>query len=85
MPLTKSTYGYHLLLSWNVFWNYWLISDVRRHLLRLWLRDSEYAWETPLQLQGRWDEIYKGLSEEEQRFPLEPTLRNVVSAKVRKD
>ncbi|KAF3404614.1 hypothetical protein DPV78_003350 [Talaromyces pinophilus] len=56
-----------------------------RHLLRLWLRDSEYAWETPTQLQDRWDEIYKGLSEEEQRFPLEPTLRNVVSLVGRKD
>lgn len=58
---------------------------VRRHLLRLWLRDSENAWETPIQLQDRWDEVYKGLSAEEQRFPLEPTLRNVVSLKARKD
>uniref|UniRef100_A0A093W120 Isotrichodermin C-15 hydroxylase n=2 Tax=Talaromyces marneffei TaxID=37727 RepID=A0A093W120_TALMA len=50
-----------------------------RHLLRLWLRDSEYTWETPIQLQDRWDEIYNGLSEEEQIFPLEPTLKNVFS------
>lgn len=57
--------------------------SIRRHLLRLWLRDSENAWETPSQLQDRWDEIYHGLSEEEQRFPLEPTLRNVVSPKAR--
>ncbi|EED19027.1 TfdA family oxidoreductase, putative [Talaromyces stipitatus ATCC 10500] len=59
--------------------------DKQRHLLRLWLRDSEYAWETPIQLQDRWDEIYKELSEEEQRFPLEPTLRNVISPNARKD
>ncbi|KAE8557610.1 hypothetical protein TMatcc_005076 [Talaromyces marneffei ATCC 18224] len=56
-----------------------------RHLLRLWLRDSEYTWETPIQLQDRWDEIYNGLSEEEQIFPLEPTLKNVVSLQALKD
>ncbi|TVY73503.1 Taurine hydroxylase-like protein SAT17 [Lachnellula suecica] len=46
-----------------------------RHLLRLWLRDPELAWETPAVLQPRWDELYKDVTEDEQVFPLEPKIR----------
>jgi len=46
-----------------------------RHLLRLWLRDPELAWETPAGLQERWDALYKDVTEEEQVFPLEPRIR----------
>ncbi|KAJ5482023.1 hypothetical protein N7475_000835 [Penicillium sp. IBT 31633x] len=46
-----------------------------RHLLRLWLRDPENAWETPQQLQDRWDTVYKDVAEDEQTFPLEPAIR----------
>jgi hypothetical protein len=49
-----------------------------RHLLRLWLRDSEYAWETPTPLHGRWDAVYGSLSPEEQVFTLEPQIRRTV-------
>ncbi|KAL2062016.1 hypothetical protein VTL71DRAFT_6282 [Oculimacula yallundae] len=46
-----------------------------RHLLRLWLRDPELAWETPEQLKPRWDNLYKDVTEDEQVFPLEPRIR----------
>ncbi|KAH6718335.1 hypothetical protein BKA61DRAFT_513017 [Leptodontidium sp. MPI-SDFR-AT-0119] len=46
-----------------------------RHLLRLWLRDPELAWNTPEQLKPRWDELYKDVTEEEQVFPFEPRIR----------
>ncbi|TVY33449.1 Taurine hydroxylase-like protein [Lachnellula subtilissima] len=46
-----------------------------RHLLRLWLRDPELAWETPAALQSRWDELYKDVTEDEQVFSLEPYIR----------
>ncbi|KAH6665532.1 hypothetical protein B0J14DRAFT_606306 [Halenospora varia] len=46
-----------------------------RHLLRLWLRDPELAWETPGLLQERWDELYKDVTEVEQVFSLEPKIR----------
>jgi hypothetical protein len=46
-----------------------------RHLLRLWLRDSEYAWETPAQLESRWEGVYSDLSPDEQVFTLEPQIR----------
>ena len=49
-----------------------------RHLLRLWLRDSEYAWETPRPLESRWDRVYGDLSPEEQVFTLEPQIRRTV-------
>ena len=45
-------------------------------MLRLWLRDSELAWDTPTALQPRWDELYKDVIEEEQVFNLEPTLHS---------
>lgn len=47
----------------------------RRHLLRLWLRDPELAWETPGALAERWKDLYEGVTEEEQVFPLEPVIR----------
>jgi hypothetical protein len=46
--------------------------------LRLWLRDPENAWETPQQLQERWDTVYKDVVEDQQAFPLEPTIRKSV-------
>lgn len=48
----------------------------RRHLLRLWLRDTELAWETPEALKPRWDELYAGVTEEEQVFNLEPKIHS---------
>ncbi|KAH8422310.1 TauD/TfdA family dioxygenase [Aspergillus melleus] len=51
-----------------------------RHLLRLWLRDPENAWETPEPLRNRWDNVYKDVKEEEQVFPLEPKLRKTVGS-----
>jgi hypothetical protein len=52
----------------------------RRHLLRLWLRDPENAWETPAPLQHRWDTVYKDVTEDEQTFPLEPAIRKNVGS-----
>jgi len=49
-----------------------------RYLLRLWLRDSEYACETPKPLESRWDRVYADLSAEEQVFTLEPQIRKTV-------
>ncbi|KAJ5204489.1 uncharacterized protein N7498_005368 [Penicillium cinerascens] len=51
-----------------------------RHLLRLWLRDPENAWETPSPLQHRWDTVFKDVTENEQIFPLEPALRKNVGS-----
>jgi hypothetical protein len=47
----------------------------RRHLLRLWLRDPELAWETPGPLKRRWDDLYKDVTQDEQVFLLEPKIR----------
>ncbi|KAH7325571.1 hypothetical protein B0I35DRAFT_474332 [Stachybotrys elegans] len=47
-----------------------------RHLLRQWLRDPEYAWETPAPLASRWDRVYGGVTPELQTFPLEPHTRS---------
>jgi hypothetical protein len=52
------------------------IGDYRRHLLRLWLRDPENAWETPAPLASRWDRVYEGVTPELQAFPLEPHARS---------
>ncbi|KAH8588822.1 hypothetical protein B0O99DRAFT_524380 [Bisporella sp. PMI_857] len=46
-----------------------------RHLLRLWLRDPELAWETPEPLKERWDALYADVTEKEQVFPLSPVIR----------
>ncbi|GAW26321.1 putative taurine catabolism dioxygenase [Rosellinia necatrix] len=50
--------------------------EKRRHLLRLWLRDPENAWETPSALRWRWDQLYEGITPESQVFPLEPYIRS---------
>ncbi|KAK2772041.1 hypothetical protein FQN52_002219 [Onygenales sp. PD_12] len=50
--------------------------EQQRHLIRLWLRDPEYAWETPEPLQARWAELYDGVQPENQVFPLEPRIRS---------
>ncbi|KAF9252151.1 hypothetical protein CBS147333_479 [Penicillium roqueforti] len=51
-----------------------------RHLLRLWLRDPENAWETPRELQERWDIVYKDVAADKQVFSLEPTIRKNVGS-----
>ncbi|CAL00422.1 hypothetical protein AnigIFM59636_007718 [Aspergillus niger] len=48
--------------------------ECRRHLIRLWLRDEEYGWETPEMLRPRWEHVYKDVREEDQVFPLEPNV-----------
>lgn len=64
---SKSSYTLRIVLKLNIF--------DRRHLVRLWLRDPEFAWETPEPLQELWDRLYKDVTEEEQVFPLEPRIR----------
>ncbi|KZF21101.1 Clavaminate synthase-like protein [Xylona heveae TC161] len=51
-----------------------------RHLIRLWLRDPENAWETPAPLRPRWDNVYKDVKVDEQVFPLEPRIRRTVGS-----
>ena len=48
----------------------------RRHLVRLWLRDPEYAWPTPEPLTDRWYGLYGGIKPENEVFPLEPNIRS---------
>lgn len=48
----------------------------RRHLLRLWLRDPEYAWTIPNGLKDRFGGVYDGVTPEAQVFPLEPRIRS---------
>ncbi|KAL2860959.1 TauD/TfdA family dioxygenase [Aspergillus lucknowensis] len=50
--------------------------EKRRHLVRLWLRDPELAWETPEGLKSRWETVYGGIDEEKSVFPLEPFVRS---------
>ncbi|KAH7319716.1 hypothetical protein B0I35DRAFT_352800 [Stachybotrys elegans] len=50
--------------------------EKQRHLVRLWLRDPEYAWETPAELRDRWTELYDGVGVDSQVFPLEPYIRS---------
>ncbi|KAK8088808.1 TfdA family taurine catabolism dioxygenase TauD [Apiospora hydei] len=50
--------------------------EKKRHLLRLWLRDPENAWETPEVLRPRWAQLYDGITPESQIFPLEPYIRS---------
>ncbi|KAI0907071.1 TfdA family taurine catabolism dioxygenase TauD [Ustulina deusta] len=50
--------------------------EKHRHLLRLWLRDPENAWETPRALRPRWDQLYKDITEDSQVLPLEPYIRS---------
>ncbi|KAF5636133.1 family oxidoreductase [Fusarium sp. NRRL 52700] len=48
----------------------------RIHLLRIWLRDPVYAWETPAALSSRWERVYGSVTPELQTFPLEPHTRS---------
>ncbi len=48
----------------------------RRHLVRLWLRDPEFAWQTPAVLKEHWEYVYGGVTPENSVFPLEPAIRN---------
>lgn len=62
-------------------WLDWIGADnamrsCRRHLVRLWLRDPELAWETPPELRQRWADVYDGVTADSQVFPLEPTIRS---------
>ncbi|CAI6338434.1 unnamed protein product [Periconia digitata] len=58
-------------------------SEVKqRHLVRLWLRDDEFAWKIPEELGARWDKVYKGVTPENQIFPLEPFVRSASLGKV---
>ncbi|KAK3348233.1 hypothetical protein B0H65DRAFT_548022 [Neurospora tetraspora] len=50
--------------------------EKQRHLVRLWLRDPEHAWETPEVLRERWERVYGGVSPEKEVFPLEPRIRS---------
>ena len=62
---------------WFSCTSYVLTSSVcRRHLVRLWLRDPENAWETPEPHKARWKHLYEGLTPESQVFPLEPYIRS---------
>lgn len=45
-----------------------------RHLIRLWLRNDELAWNTPGPLKPIWNRLYS-VGPDEQRFPLEPEIR----------
>lgn len=56
----------------------WLTSTFlrRRHLLRFWLRDPENAWHTPKILEKRWNEIYEGVTPQNEVFPVEPFIRS---------
>ncbi|KAI5855093.1 Clavaminate synthase-like protein [Durotheca rogersii] len=47
-----------------------------RHLLRLWLRDPEYAWLIPQAWEYRWEQLYGGVTPEKQVLPLEPFIRS---------
>lgn len=49
---------------------------IRRHLLRLWLRDPEYEWTIPEGLKDRFSGVYDGVTPEAQVFPLEPVIRS---------
>ena len=62
-------------------WNYLLTYPSRRHLVRLWLRDPEYAWPTPEPLKPRWAQLYEGVDEESQVFALEPYVRSPANGK----
>ncbi|KAM0333519.1 hypothetical protein ACHAQA_002182 [Verticillium albo-atrum] len=52
--------------------------EQQRHLVRLWLRDPEHAWETPKDLEDRWRQLFDGVDQnlDAQVFPLEPYIRS---------
>ena len=45
-----------------------------RHLLRLWLRNEDFAWKLPKSLQTLLETIYD-VKSEDQTFALEPEVR----------
>jgi hypothetical protein len=49
-------------------------ANQKRHLLRLWLRDEELAWDTPLVLKPAWETAYGSDDIQEERWPLVPIL-----------
>jgi hypothetical protein len=51
-------------------------AEKQRHLVRLWLRDEEFAWRIPEELTGRFDKVFKGVTKKGQIFPLEPFVRS---------
>ncbi|KAF8712464.1 hypothetical protein AX14_013072 [Amanita brunnescens Koide BX004] len=51
-------------------------SEHTRHLLRLWLRNEELAWETPKVLQPQWQRLYHSVTPDEHHFSLEPVIRD---------
>ncbi|KAI1075995.1 Clavaminate synthase-like protein [Whalleya microplaca] len=53
--------------------------EKQRHLLRLWLRDPENAWETPEPLKARWAELYDNVTPESEALPLEPFIRSAAN------
>ncbi|KAH7072658.1 hypothetical protein BKA63DRAFT_48091 [Paraphoma chrysanthemicola] len=48
----------------------------QRHLVRLWLRDPELAWQLPEALKGRWDKVYADVTPERQVWPLDAYIRS---------
>ncbi|RKK68698.1 hypothetical protein BFJ69_g13386 [Fusarium oxysporum] len=52
--------------------------EKQRHLVRLWLRDPELAWETPGPLQQLWDRVYKDLDLDNTFFPIDPVMRDLM-------
>ena len=48
----------------------------RRHLIRLWLRDPEHAWEIPGPLKVRMGKVYNNLDKDTQEFPLEAEVES---------
>ncbi|OCL15203.1 Clavaminate synthase-like protein [Glonium stellatum] len=48
--------------------------DSKRHLLRLWLQDDEYAWKVPPALMGEWNGVFDPTKKpEDEVFPDAPT------------
>lgn len=54
---------------------FFLLFCYSRHLLRLWLRNEELAWEIPKDLEAIWKRLYYTTTADEQTFPLEPEIR----------
>ena len=52
----------------------------QRHLLRLWLRDPELAWEIPQGLVPLWERTF-AVRPEDQTFALEPVIREAVKGR----
>lgn len=44
----------------------------QRHLVRLWLRNENLGWKIPQALMGKWDEIFQGDPDGEERWPILP-------------